>query len=163
MISFIVAVADNGVIGKDGAIPWYLPADLAHFKQTTMGHPIIMGRKTYESIGRALPGRTNIVITRNRNFHAEGCMVTSSINKAIRIAKSTDGSDEVFIIGGREIYALALPLAGRIYLTLVHTRVQGDIFFKFDQAQWQEVTRETHKADDKNFCDYELIVLERKK
>ncbi len=158
-----MAVADNGVIGKDGAVPWYLPADLAHFKQTTIGHPIIMGRKTYESIGRALPGRTNIVITRNHNFHAEGCMVTSSINKTIRIAKSTDGSDEVFIIGGSEIYNLAMPLAKRIYLTKVHAAVDGDKFLIYDPSEWRQVSDEKHSSDAKNSYNYNFTIQERKK
>lgn len=162
-VSLIVAVAENDVIGKENGIPWYLPADLAHFKQTTMGHPIIMGRKTYESIGRALPGRYNVVITHQKKYNAsDECRVVNSLDQALNLNEVKTDS-EIFIIGGQEIYAQALPLAGRIYLTQVHTRVQGNKFFKFDQAQWQEVTRETHKADDKNFCDYEFIVLDRKK
>jgi len=163
IISLIVAIAENGVIGKEGGIPWYLPADLAHFKQTTMGHPIIMGRKTYESIGRTLPGRYNVVITRQKDYRAEGCVVVGSLGQAIEKAKKAEGSNEIFIIGGEEIYNQAMPLADRIYLTKVHTSLAGDKFFKFDQKLWRQKSNETHTADDKNPSDYEFIVLERKK
>src|SRR3954468_16302972 len=113
MISTLVAVAKNGVIGKDGGLPWYLPSELARFKEVTMGHPIIMGRKTHESIGRALPGRTNIVITGNKDFKAEGCVVVSSLEQAIEEAKKADGVDEIFIIGGESIYKEAMPILER--------------------------------------------------
>lgn len=162
MISFIVAAAKNRVIGKEGGIPWYLPADLAHFKQITMGHPMIMGRKTYESIGRVLPGRTNIVITRQKDYASEGSRVVSSIEQAIEEAKLAEGSEEVFIIGGQEIYKQAMPLVDKIYLTKVHVTVEGDTFFKFDASEWQEVVREAHNADDNNQYNYEFIVLERR-
>ena len=162
MISFIVAVTKNDVIGKDGGIPWYLPADLSHFKQTTMGHPIIMGRKTHESIGRTLPGRYNVVITRQKNYlAADGCVIVNSIEEALNLPKVKTDS-EVFIIGGAEIYNQTMPLADRIYLTRVHTKVEGDKFFKFDESLWREISREEHQVDDKNKYSYDFIIQERK-
>lgn len=161
-ISFIVAVAENGVIGKQGRIPWRLPAELAYFSKTTMGHPIIMGRKTYESIGRPLPGRYNIVITSQDNYEAEGCQVVHSLEEAIEKAQKSQGNDEIFIIGGAEIYKLAMPLAGRIYLTRVHAKINGDRFFKYEPKDWQEISREAHSADQQNKYSYDTIVLNRK-
>lgn len=163
IISLIVAATDNGVIGKENSIPWYLPADLAHFKQTTTGHPIIMGRKTHESIGQALPERMNVVITRGAGYKAaEGCVVVNSLDEALNLEEvKTD--PEVFIIGGEEIYRQALPLANRIYLTKVHAALAGDKFFKFDPSQWQQISVEEHSSDKKNPYDYEFVVLERKK
>lgn len=162
IISAIVAVSKNGVIGNAGKIPWNLPAEQAIFKQTTMGHPIIMGRKTHESIGRALPGRTNIVITRQKKYQAEGCTVVESLEQAIRSAKEAEGSDEVFIIGGEGIYKEAIPLLGKIYLTEVNADVEGDTFFMFDRSKWQELSRKAHKADDKNPYDYSFVILDRR-
>ena len=162
IISLIVATAKKGVIGKEGGIPWYLPADLAHFKQTTMGHPIIMGRKTHGSIGRALPGRYNVVITHQKGYRAEGCAVVHSLDYALKLPE-VKKANEVFVIGGAEIYKLAMPLAERIYLTRVHAVVEGDKFFKFDPDQWHETSIEKHLADQKNQYDYDLTVLERKK
>ena len=127
-ISIIAAVSENGVIGKDGGLPWKISADLKRFKELTMGLPIIMGRKTFESIGRALPGRTNIVITRDLNYQATGCTVAGSLEQAIKKAEKT-GSNEVFIIGGGEIYRAAIKIADTLYLTLVHATVSGDTFF----------------------------------
>jgi dihydrofolate reductase len=158
MISIIVATDQNGVIGKTGAIPWYLPADLAHFKQTTMGHPIIMGRVTHESIGKALPGRTNIVITHSGSYQADDCTVVSSLEEALKL---TEDQPEVFIIGGDSIYKIALKVTDRIYLTDIHTSVEGDKFFKYDPSSWNETDREKHLADDKNPYDYDFVVLER--
>ena len=162
IVSLIVATAENDVIGKENSIPWYLPADLAHFKQTTMGHPIIMGRKTHESIGRALPGRYNVVITRQKSYRAEGCAVVHSLDDALKLPE-VKKANEVFIIGGAEIYKLAMPLAKRIYLTKVHASVEGDKFFKFDSDEWHQISNEKHAAYKKNQYDYEFIVLERKK
>ena len=159
MISIIVATANNGVIGKSGALPWYLPADLLHFKETTMGRPIIMGRTTHESIKKALPGRTNIVISRNKSYKAEGCEVVSSLTEAIENA----GDGEVFIIGGASVYEQALSLADRIYLTNVHADIDGDKFFKYDSSDWRQVSAKVHLTDDKNQYDYDFLVLERKK
>lgn len=161
-IAAIVAVANNGVIGKEGGLPWYLPAELARFKQTTTGHPIIMGRKTHESIGRALPGRTNLVITRNKDFKAEGCEIVSSLDEAIEKAKKSEGADEIFIIGGEQIYSEALPLLDRIYLTKVDTEVDGDKFFRYDPREWRQISSEKHSADEKNKHNFEFTVLERR-
>lgn len=160
IISLIVAVAHGGVIGKDGGLPWHLPGELVYFKQKTMGHPIIMGRKTHESIGRALPGRTNIVITRNPGYKAaEGCIVVGSLDDALA---RCGNADEVFIIGGESIYAAALPKANKIYLTKVGAQVDGDKFFKFDASQWRQTFSEKHGTDAKNKYPYEFTILEKK-
>ncbi len=161
ILSIIVAMAKNRVIGRDNQLPWHLPADLRHFKQTTMGHPIIMGRKTYESIGRPLPGRQNIVITRNPDFQAEGCLVVHSLQEALAAVPE---AEEVFIIGGASLYREALPLADRIYLTLVDAEVEGDTFFpELDASEWQEVRRETFAPDEKNPFGYAFIEFVRKR
>nr|AIA18419.1 Dihydrofolate reductase [uncultured bacterium]AIA18499.1 Dihydrofolate reductase [uncultured bacterium] len=160
-ISTIVAVAKNGVIGKEGGLPWYLPAELARFKEVTMGHPIIMGRKTYESIGRALPGRTNIAITRNKDFKAEGCIVVDSLETAIAEAKKAEGADEIFIIGGEQIYKEAMPLLNRIYLTKVDADVKGDKFFHYDPKKWKEISSEKHSADEINKYSFTFTTLQR--
>jgi len=159
IISAIVATANNGVIGKEGGLPWYLPADLAHFRQTTAGHPVIMGRKTHESIGRALPGRQNIIITHNKNYQAQGCEIAPSLDEALRLVS---GTDEVFIIGGQTIYTLAMPKTDKIYLTKVDADIPGDKYFLYEPAQWQETSVEKHPADDKNQYPYEFVLLERK-
>lgn len=127
-ISLIAACSENRVIGNGGKIPWHLPDDFRRFKARTMGHPIIMGRKTYESIGRPLPGRTNIVITRDSGREIPGCIVVSSLTEAIERAKGID-KEEIFVIGGGQVYAEALPLADRLYLTLIHAIIDGDAFF----------------------------------
>jgi dihydrofolate reductase len=160
-LSFIVATSENGVIGKDNTIPWYLPADFAYFKKTTMGHPIIMGRKTYQSIGRPLPGRLNIVVTRDASFHPEGTRVASSLEDAIEAASQT-GTDEAFIIGGSSLFDAAINQADRIYLTLVHAQAEGDVFFKFNPAGWQQISKEKHQADENNKFSYDFLVLDRK-
>lgn len=157
-VSIIVATAKDGVIGKSGGLPWYLPAELTRFKQITMGHPIIMGRKTHESIGRALPGRKNIVITHDKNYKAEDCEIVTSLEEAL---KKASGADEVFVIGGESIYDLALPLADKLYVTLVDARVDGDRFFQFDEQQWKQVASAKHMADEKNKYNYEFTVWER--
>ncbi|MFK8040959.1 dihydrofolate reductase [Congregibacter sp.] len=150
-IALIVAAADNGVIGRDNALPWHLPGDLAHFKRTTMGKPILMGRLTYESIGRPLPGRTNIVISRDAGYAAEGVRCVGSLEEAIELAENIaliDGSDELMVIGGAQIYALALPSATRIYLTRVHLEPQGDAFLQgIDWSDWEEVARQENAAE----------------
>ena len=161
MISAIVAVARNGVIGKSNALPWYLPAEMARFKEVTMGHPIIMGRKTHQSIGRALPGRTNIVVTHNKDFEAEGCKDVGSLDEAIELGKKAEGGDEVFIIGGEQIYKEAMPKLDRIYLTKVDAAVDGDKFFNYDPEEWKQISNEKHSADAKNQYDFEFTLLER--
>ena len=157
-VSLIAAMAENRVIGRDNQLPWRLSADLQHFKALTMGKPIIMGRKTYESIGRPLPGRTNIVITRDSAFQAEGCAVVHSIEQALAVAR---GFEEVMVIGGAELYRQMLDHADRLYLTLVRTEVEGDALFPEIGQQWREVERESCKADDKNQFDYDFVTLER--
>ena len=165
-LSMIVAVAENGVIGRNNSLPWYLPNDLKYFKQTTMGKPVIMGRKTYESIGKPLPGRTNIVITRQADYQPEGVKVVNSVEAARELAESVcliDGQDEAMIMGGAEIYALALPHTDRLYLTEVHADVEGDAFFpEYDKSRWQEVTREDFAAEGPNPYNYSFVVYEAK-
>lgn len=162
LISAIVAMSENRVIGRQNQLPWHLPADLKHFKTITTGHPIIMGRKTYESIGKPLPNRTNIIISRDASYQAEGCIVTSSIHDAINAA-GLGHANEIFIIGGAEIFKTALPLISRIYLTIVHHQVLGDVYFpELDNHVWQESMREPHMKDENNAYDYTFMTLERK-
>ena len=143
--SLVVAMARNRVIGRDNQLPWRLPADLAYFKRVTMGHPIIMGRRTYESIGRPLPGRLNIVVSRNPQFRAPGCTVVPSLDDAWRAAGE---ADEVCVIGGTSIFAEALPAADRIHLTEVEAEVPGDTWFpEFDRGEWTEREVEHHAPD----------------
>ena len=163
IISTIVAVAKNNVIGKDNNIPWYLPADLKYFKKITTGHHIVMGRKCYESIGRPLPKRTNVVVTRNPFFIASGCLITHNVAEAVQLAEA-NGEEEVFIIGGGQIYEIALPHVDRIYLTEVDVEVEGDIFFPtIDPNNWNLIKETKNKSDEKNEYDYTFKVLERKK
>ena len=139
-VSLIVAVSQNGVIGSNNKLPWRLPADLKHFKELTMGHPVIMGRKTYESIGKSLPGRTNLVVTRQGKFKTEGCQVVHSVEEAIRFCGNTD---EIFIIGGASIYQEALPYADKIYLTRIHKDFEGNArLFDLDEKVWKVTSRE---------------------
>ncbi len=158
-ISLIAALARNRVIGCSNQLPWRLSADLQHFKALTMGKPVVMGRKTYESIGEPLPGRTNIVVTRDSNYSAEGCHVVHSIDEALLAAES---SDEVMIMGGANLYSQLLPRADRLYLTEVQAEVAGDAWFpELVDTQWQELGRESHLADEKNEFDYDFVVLAR--
>ena len=164
-VSLIVAQAQNRVIGRNNALPWYLPNDLKYFKKVTLGKPIIMGRKTYESIGRPLPGRPNIVISRQQDYAPEGISVVPNLEEAISLAESLveiNGGDEVMVIGGAQIYALALPQADRLYITQVHAEVEGDAHFpEFNLEQWQELGREDFSAQEPNPYDYSFIVYER--
>jgi dihydrofolate reductase len=145
-VSLIAAVARNGVIGRDGRMPWHLPEDLKRFKALTMGHAIVMGRKTFDSIGRLLPGRRTIIVTRQRNYRVEGADVVHSIDDAIALAR---GDDEVFVIGGGEIYVQALGRANRLHLTEIDATAEGDVHFPaIDRTQWHETSRETHRAAD---------------
>jgi dihydrofolate reductase len=161
-ISTIVATAKNNVIGKDNDIPWYLPADLKYFKKTTLNHHIIMGRNCFESIGRPLPKRTNIVITRNPFFVATGCIVAHSIAEALEIAEN-NGETEAFIIGGGMIYEQSAALWDKIYLTEVDLEVEGDVFFpKIDFSDWKEIFCEAHQKDEKNTADYCFKIFEKK-
>jgi dihydrofolate reductase len=164
-LAIIVAVADNGVIGKDNALPWKLPDDMRHFKQVTMGKPIIMGRKTFESIGKPLPGRTNIVISRNGAFTAEGVTCVSSLEEALQVAEQTvsmEPAEEAVVIGGSEIYRVTLPLADRLYITEVHASVEGDaVLLGVEWDDWREVRREHHVAQAPNPYDYSFVLYER--
>ena len=150
-VAIIVAVARNGVIGRDNTLPWRLPADLKHFKATTLGKPIVMGRKTFESLGKPLPGRTNIVITRAANFTADGAVVVHSLDEALRVADEVakrDGAAEIMVIGGAQIYKEALPLTQVVYYTRVDLEVDGDAFFQeIDPTQWTCVERQAFAAD----------------
>lgn len=158
-ISAVVAMSENRAIGKDNQLLWHLPADLKHFKQITMAKPILMGRKTYQSIGRPLPGRTNVVITHDENFKAEGCVVVHSIQAAL---DAVHDQDEICVIGGAKLYQQMLPLVDRIYLTLVHQHFSGDAFFpELNPAEWKEVERVECAADDKNAHSFSMLVLER--
>ncbi len=160
LISFIVAMDRNRLIGRDNALPWYLPADLAHFKSVTMGKPIVMGRKTYESIGRPLPGRQNIVISRNSQFSAPGCVVVTSIDAALAAAGNVE---EVAVIGGAQLYNELLPRTQRIYLTRIDAEFSGDAWFtELDAAVWQELERSDHVPDERNAYNYSFITLERR-
>ena len=162
IVSAIVAVAQNGVIGAEGQIPWYLPADLAWFKKTTLGHHIIMGRNSFHSIGRPLPKRTNIVVTRDPFFSAEGVVVAHSIEEALGVAFD-NGETEAFIIGGGQIYRESIDLWDKLYLTEVKTAPEGDVHFpETDNSEWNEIWREERPADDKNEFDCTFRVLERK-
>jgi dihydrofolate reductase len=158
-ISIIVAADENGVIGKGNQLPWRLAADMKHFRELTMGKPVVMGRKTHESIGKALPGRHNIVITRNRDLVIDGCTVVASLDDAIDAAGDVD---EVMIIGGAEVYRESLGLANRIYLTRVHSAVEGDARFpEIDYDEWVETSIESHAPDERNEYPYSFEVLER--
>jgi len=160
-VSAIVAVAKNLVIGHHNQIPWYLPADLKYFKKTTTGHHVIMGRKSFESIGKPLPNRTNVVITRDPFFVATGCTVVHSLEEALELA-SANGETEAFIIGGGEIYRQSWPFLDRIYITEVDTAPEGNVFFpKIEKEEWQELSSEAHPADEKNEFGYMFKVLER--
>ncbi len=159
IVSFVVAVADNGLIGRDNGLPWHIPADLKYFKSVTMGKPIVMGRKTFESIGRPLPGRTNIVITRNGDYAADGIKVVTTIDAAIDLAATE--TDEVMIIGGAQIYKSAFPKCNRLYLTEVHLSPEGDAFFPdYDKSEWVETKREDFAKTDEAPA-YSFIVLNK--
>jgi len=164
-LALIWAMARNRTIGRNNALPWYLPADLKYFKRVTLGKPVIMGRKTWDSIGRPLPGRTNIVITRDRGFQAEGARVVSSLDEALALAEKIcliDGAEEAVVIGGAQIYALALPHAQRLYLTQVHAEVEGDAHFPpLDLADWMECGREDFAAEGANPYPYSFVVYEK--
>jgi dihydrofolate reductase len=156
--TIVVAISENHAIGKDNKLLWYLPNDLKHFKEITTGHTVIMGRKTYESVGKPLPKRRNIIITR-QNITIEGCEVVGSIEAAIELCKT---EDEVFIVGGAEIYKQAMHLTDRIYLTIVHKSFDADSFFpEIDLTEWQEVAREDHEPDEKNSLPYSFITYEK--
>jgi dihydrofolate reductase len=159
-VSLIVAMARNRVIGMNNTLPWHLPADLKHFKSLTMGHHIVMGRKTYESIGKPLPGRTSVVVTRNANYTQPGVLVANSLEGAI----SACGNDaEIFVIGGAELYCQAINLADRIYLTEIEADIPGDAHFtEVDRKLWRETGRVSHAPDEKNMHSFHFVVYDRK-
>lgn len=168
MLSMISALGRNRIIGKDNEMPWHLPADLQRFKQTTMSCPIIMGRKTYDSIGRPLPGRLNIVLSRDDALQIQGCTVVNSIDEALSIAKQnaiedeTNLNQEIFITGGSYLYKHFLEQADRLYLTLIDEDFDGDTYFPdYTQYQWKETERSDFQADDKNSHAYSFITLDR--
>lgn len=164
-LALMVAMAANGVIGRDNGLPWHLPEDLRYFKRTTLGKPVIMGRKTFESIGRPLPGRPNIVVSRRGGWSAAGVTVTDSLASALSCAQALaldSGAEELVVIGGAQVYEAALPLADRLYVTEVHATVDGDTWFPpVNLAQWREIAREEHAATPDNPYPYAFVVYER--
>jgi dihydrofolate reductase len=161
ILSMIVAHANNRIIGKDNDMPWHLPADLAYFKKTTLGKPIIMGRKTYESIGRPLPGRQNIVISRDENYQAEGVDTATSVEQALRLAGDIE---EVMVIGGGAIYTHCLPFANRLYITHIKANIEGDTQFPEYNitSDWQLTQSNKFRADEKNVFDLDFCIYQRK-
>jgi dihydrofolate reductase len=153
----IVAMADNGVIGRGNGLPWHLPDDLKRFKALTMGHVLLMGRRTYDSIGRALPGRRNLVLTRNAAWRAPGCETVTSLEAA------RAGNETLFVIGGAEVFALCWPIVGRMELTEVHVDVEGDTFLEgFDRRDWRETARVTHAVDARHAWPFDFVTLVRR-
>lgn len=166
-LSLMAAKASNDVIGRGNKLPWYLPNDLKYFKRITFGKPVIMGRHTWESLKGPLPGRTNIVISRQPDYRAEGAKVVMTLDRALELAEHValiDGQDEVVVIGGAQIYALALPRADRLYLTEVHADVPGDTYFpEWEKTRWREAGRQDFQAEGPNPYDYSFVVYERRK
>jgi dihydrofolate reductase len=160
MLTLIVAVADSGVIGRDNTLPWHLPEDLKRFKRLTMGKPIVMGRKTYESIGKPLPGRHNIVVTRDANYRRDGITIVHSAEAALQAAGDVP---EVMVIGGAELFQTLLPRAGRLHLTRVHGNIEGDVMWPaLDDREWAVVERESHAADDRHAYPMTFEVWEKR-
>ncbi|OOE14156.1 dihydrofolate reductase [Fictibacillus arsenicus] len=157
MISFVVAMDENRAIGKDNDLPWYLPNDLKHFKKTTMGKPIIMGRKTYESIGKPLPGRENIVVTRDQSYEAEGTTIVHSVDEVLKM-----NAEEICVIGGSEIFKQFLPVADRLYITEIHHTFDADTYFpKLNDDEWKEVSRTAGIIDEKNKYPHDFVVYKK--
>ena len=158
-LSLVVAIAENGVIGRGNQLPWRLPADLQHFKDLTLGHSLLMGRKTYDSIGRPLPGRRTVVLSHNPDLRIEGCIVVTSLREALALVSP---DQELMVVGGADVYQLCLPHSRRIYLTRVHANVDGDTLFPaVDLQQWREVACEYHAADDRHAVAFSFTTLER--
>lgn len=163
IISAIVAASKNWVIGKDNEIPWYIPNDLRYFRRMTLGHHIILGRKNYESIGKPLPKRTNLIITRDTDFEAPGCLVMHNIDDAINHAKKQK-EEEVFICGGGQIYAQTMDRVDKLYFTEIEAVVEGDVFFpEIDFSKWNQISIERNQADERHEYGYNFMVYERKK
>ena len=162
ILSLIVAATENGVIGKDGKMPWRLPAESAYFKKITLGHPVITGRKNYDAMGRPLPDRLNIVVSRQPDYSVpEGVVVVHSLEDALALPE-VQKAPEVFVIGGQQLYELAMPLADKLYLTTVHTKIEGDRFFRYNPDEWQLTWSEPHLADSENKYAFTLQRLDRK-
>ena len=158
-VSLIVAMAKNRVIGADNKIPWHLPNELKLFKSLTMGHHIVMGRKTYESINRLLPGRTTVIVTRQRDYDVPGAVIANSVEEALRACRD---DDECFVIGGADLFRETLPLADRLYLTVVDAEPHGDIFMpELDMSAWREISSESFAADDKHAHAYRFAIYDR--
>lgn len=161
-ISLISAIAENGVIGRENDLPWHLPDDFAFFKRKTNHHPIIMGRKSLDGLKKPLPNRTNIVLTRNMDFSLDGVTVVHTLDDAVAAAKAIN-QEEIFVIGGAEIYTMALPIATTLYLTEIHQAYEGDAYFPaFDKSEWQEVSRRPHPADERHAVAFDFVDYERK-
>jgi dihydrofolate reductase len=161
VISAIAAMSENRVIGLNNQLPWHLPADLKHFKNLTQGHPVLMGRKTYESIGRPLPNRTNLILTRHLDYTAQGCEIVSSLQAAIEIANKLSAS-ELFIIGGAEIYQQLLSHVNKLYLTIIHHPFEGDAYFpEINSQEWQVSDEEHHEPDEKNIYPYTFMIYDK--
>ena len=158
MISYLLAVDQNKLIGKDNDLPWYLPADLKYFKETTMGHPIVMGRRTYESIGKPLPGRENIVLTRDLQFSAEGCTIIHSPEDVLELSKS---GQEVFVIGGNAVFKAFEPYVDRLYLTEIDYEFVGDTYFTMNYEDWKIISSRKGIEDDKNLYPHRFVILEK--
>ena len=159
-LSIIVAMDKNRLIGANDALPWRIPSDLKNFRRITMGKPILMGRRTHESIGRVLPGRENIVLTKNKNYVAEGCTVKNTLDE---VYSYCDNEDELFVMGGAILYSQTLIVARRLYITEIDASVSGDTFFpEYSRVEWEEIARENYKADEENEFDYSFTILKRK-
>ncbi len=162
-LSILVAMAKNRVIGKDNTLPWRLPSDLKRFKALTMGHPIIMGRKTYESIGKPLPGRTSIIVTRQSGYEVEGATVVGSVATALRTCYNNPDTVESFVIGGADIFQQALTVCDRLYITEIQRDFDGDVLFpKFNRGEWRETLREKYCLDEDDGLEYHFMILDRK-
>lgn len=160
MVTIIAAIAANNALGKDNQLIWHLPADLKRFKKTTLNHAVIMGRKTYESLGKPLPNRTNILITRDKNYKVEGCLVVNSLNEALKVAAEV--YENPFILGGAEIYKQAMPFTDKLDITFVHHQFEADVFFpEINKTIWKETSRENFEADENNKYDYSFVTFER--
>jgi dihydrofolate reductase len=164
VVALVVAIGENGAIGRGGSLPWHLSTDLKYFRKVTLRKPIIMGRRTFESFGRPLDQRLNIVLTRDPAYVAPGAIVVPSLNAALDIARSTAkqfGADEIMIVGGDDVFREVLPEASRIYLTEVHASPDADVWFAFDRSEWREVSRERHEPGPKDDHAFSFVVLER--
>ncbi|MEN8185819.1 MAG: dihydrofolate reductase [Bacteroidota bacterium] len=159
MLTIIAAIAENNALGKDNQLIWHLPADLKRFKKVTSGHHVIMGRKTFDSLGKPLPNRTTIIITRKNDYHVEGCLTANSLDEAIELARA---DKDPYILGGAEIYKQAMAVADKLDLTFIHHKFEADAFFpEIDKSVWKETSRQDYKADEKNKYDYSFVSYEK--